>query len=85
MLNVLSSEHIKGRCQIFIPLLIIIIITEHLILRPKMQANSKAQAFLLPIILALKPMSFQAYLEGSREKLSNHEEWMVTYSTLQDH
>jgi len=35
-------------------LIIIIIITEHLILRPKMQANSKAHAFLLPIILALK-------------------------------
>jgi len=34
--------------------IIIIIITEHLILRPKMQANSKAHAFLLPIILALK-------------------------------
>jgi len=36
----------------------IIIITEHLILHPKMQENSKAQAFLLPIILALKQMSF---------------------------
>jgi len=45
----------------------IIILTEHLMLRSKMQANSKAHAFLLPIILALKKMSFQPFLEG-REK-----------------
>jgi len=45
-------------------IIIIIIITEHLILRPKTQANSKARAFLLPIILALKQMSFQLFLEG---------------------
>jgi len=45
----------------------VIIITEHLILRPKMQANSKAHAFLLPIILALKQMSFQPFLEGERK------------------
>jgi len=40
-----------------------------------MQANSKAHVFLLPIILALKQMSFQLFLEG-REK---NEGWMESY------
>jgi len=45
-------------------IIIIIIITEHLTLHPKMQANSNAHVFLLSIILALKQMSFQPFLEG---------------------
>jgi len=40
---------------------LIIIITEHLILRPKMQANSKAHAFLLPIIFSTEKDEFSAY------------------------
>jgi len=43
---------------LIIIIIIKIIITEHLILRPEMQANSKAHTFLLPIILALKQMIF---------------------------
>jgi len=40
---------------------IIIIITEHLILRPKMQANSKAHAFLLPIMFSTEKDEFSAF------------------------
>jgi len=42
-------------------IIIIIIITEHLILRPKMQANSKAHAFLLPIMFSTEEDEFSAF------------------------
>jgi len=45
----------------FYAILIIIIITEHLILRPKMQANSKAHAFLLPIMFNTEIDEFSAF------------------------
>jgi len=38
-----------------------IIITEHLILCPKMQANSKAHAFFLPIIVSTEIDEFSAF------------------------
>jgi len=42
-------------------LFIIIVITEHLILRPKMQANSKAHAILLPIKFSTEKDEFSAF------------------------
>jgi len=47
-----------------------LIITEQLILLPKIQANSKAHAFLLSILLALKWMSFQPLLDGREKNLA---------------
>jgi len=41
--------------------IIIIIITEHLILHPKKQANSKAPAFLLPIIFSTEIDVFSSF------------------------
>jgi len=40
--------------------IIIIIITEHLILRHKIQANTKAHAFLLPIMFSTEKDEFSA-------------------------
>jgi len=39
----------------------IIIVTEHLILHPEMQANAEAHAFLLPIIFSTEIDEFLAF------------------------
>jgi len=44
----------------------VIIITEHLILRLKMQANSKAHAFMLPILFSTENV-FRRFLKVERE------------------
>jgi len=62
--KIIGEVNVKERWTEVI-IIIIIKITEHLILHPKIQANSKAYAFLLPITFSTEiDMSFQRFLEG---------------------